>query len=124
MASLDKKICTLCYDDDGASTEAVVWCTDCEVFLCKDCGKHHKRSRTSEDHKTMSSTEYHKLPQFMREISSLKTGNPKVPYLKKFKYTTSRNLRQEFLVHERRNPEIQSLKTPIPKSPKRSCPSL
>ncbi|XP_052106460.1 uncharacterized protein LOC127738990 isoform X1 [Mytilus californianus] len=69
MASSDRNVCTLCYDD-GTSTEAVTWCTECEVFLCTDCEKHHKRSRTSKEHKTISSTEYHKLPQFMLDISS------------------------------------------------------
>ncbi|CAC5358184.1 unnamed protein product [Mytilus coruscus] len=70
MASSDRDNCTLCYDDDGTSTEAVTWCTVCEVFLCSDCGKHHTKSRTSKDHKTMSSKDYHKLPTFMLEISS------------------------------------------------------
>ncbi|CAC5374055.1 unnamed protein product [Mytilus coruscus] len=69
MASSDKKICTLCYDDDGTSTEAVTWCIECKVFLCTDCGKHHKKSRTSNDHKTMSTKDYHELPKFMLEIS-------------------------------------------------------
>ncbi|XP_071161844.1 E3 ubiquitin-protein ligase TRIM33-like [Mytilus edulis] len=70
MTSFDKKFCTLCYDDDGTSTEAVTWCTDCEVFLCTDCGKHHKRLKTSKDHKTMSTKDYHKLPKFIKEISN------------------------------------------------------
>ncbi|XP_076095795.1 uncharacterized protein LOC143066870 [Mytilus galloprovincialis] len=70
MASLGRDLCTLCYDDEGTSTEAVTWCTECEVFLCTDCEKHHTKSRTSKDHKTMSNKDYHKLPKFMLEISS------------------------------------------------------
>ncbi|CAG2219797.1 unnamed protein product [Mytilus edulis] len=69
MASSDKTICTLCYED-GSSTEAVTWCTECEVFLCGDCGKHHTKSRASKDHKTMASKDYHSLPKFMLEISN------------------------------------------------------
>ncbi|XP_052106462.1 uncharacterized protein LOC127738990 isoform X3 [Mytilus californianus] len=69
MASSNKDVCNLCYDD-GTSTEAVTWCTECEVFLCTDCGKHHKKLKTSEDHKTMSTKDYHKLPKSMQEISS------------------------------------------------------
>ncbi|XP_052058439.1 uncharacterized protein LOC127698800 [Mytilus californianus] len=72
MASSDMKICSLCYedDDDGSFTDAVEWCIECEVFLCTDCGKHHKKSRTSKDHKTMSTEDYHELPKFMQEISN------------------------------------------------------
>ncbi|CAG2251472.1 unnamed protein product [Mytilus edulis] len=70
MASSDRDNCTLCYDEDGTSAEAVIWCTECEVFLCTDCDKHHKKSKTSKDHKTMSTKELHKLPKFMLEISS------------------------------------------------------
>lgn len=61
--------CSLCYDD-GSSDEAVTWCTECEAFLCIGCEKHHKKSRMSKDHKTMSIKDYQKLPAFMQEISS------------------------------------------------------
>ncbi|CAC5358188.1 unnamed protein product [Mytilus coruscus] len=70
MASSGRDFCTLCYDDDGSFTEAVTWCTKCEMLLCTDCEKHHTKSRTSKDHKTMSTKDYHKLPKFMLEISS------------------------------------------------------
>ncbi|XP_063427511.1 E3 ubiquitin-protein ligase TRIM33-like isoform X2 [Mytilus trossulus] len=72
MASSDMKICSLCYEDDedGSFTDAVEWCIEFEVFLCMDCEKHHKKSRTSKDHKTMSTEDYHELPKFMQEISN------------------------------------------------------
>ncbi|VDI71260.1 Hypothetical predicted protein, partial [Mytilus galloprovincialis] len=57
-------------DDDGTSTEAVTWCTECEVLLCTGCEKHHTKSKASKDHKTMSTKDYHNLPKFMLEISS------------------------------------------------------
>ncbi|VDI18245.1 Hypothetical predicted protein [Mytilus galloprovincialis] len=69
MASSDMRFCTLCYDD-GTSEEAVTWCTECEVFLCVDCEKHHKKSRTSKDHKTISTKDWVKLPKFIQEINS------------------------------------------------------
>ncbi|CAC5423595.1 unnamed protein product [Mytilus coruscus] len=69
MASLERDCCTLC-NDDGTSTEAVTWCIECEVFLCTDCEKHHKKSRISKVHNTMSTKDYHNLPKFMQEISS------------------------------------------------------
>ncbi|XP_063426137.1 uncharacterized protein LOC134709943 [Mytilus trossulus] len=69
MTSLGGDFCTLCYDDDGSFTEAVTWCTKCEVLLCTDCEKQHTKSRTYKDHKTMSIKDYHKLPKLMLEIS-------------------------------------------------------
>ncbi|XP_063412546.1 uncharacterized protein LOC134695257 [Mytilus trossulus] len=69
MASLVTDCCTLC-NDDGTSTEAVRWCIECEVFLCSDCEKHHKKSRSSKAHNTMSTKDYHNLPKFMQDISS------------------------------------------------------
>ncbi|XP_071161854.1 probable RING finger protein 207 homolog [Mytilus edulis] len=68
MAS-SEVFCTLCHED-GSSKDAVTWCTECEVFLCIDCEKHHQKSRMSKDHKTMPRKDYQKLPTFMKEISS------------------------------------------------------
>ncbi|XP_063418737.1 uncharacterized protein LOC134701517 [Mytilus trossulus] len=70
MASSGGDNCTLCYDDDGTSTEAVTWCTECEVLLCTGCEKHHTKSKASKDHKTMTTKDYHNLPTFMHDISS------------------------------------------------------
>ncbi|CAC5370706.1 unnamed protein product [Mytilus coruscus] len=69
MASSCKDVCTLC-EDDNVSSQAVTWCTECEVFLCMDCDKHHKKSRSSKYHKTMRIEDYHKLPAVMQDISS------------------------------------------------------
>ncbi|VDI35518.1 Hypothetical predicted protein [Mytilus galloprovincialis] len=68
MAS-SEVFCTLCHED-GSSKDAVTWCTECEVFLCIDCEKHHQKSRMSKNHKTMPRKDYQKLPTFMKEISS------------------------------------------------------
>ncbi|XP_063425453.1 uncharacterized protein LOC134709211 [Mytilus trossulus] len=70
MASSGGDNCNLCNDDDGTSTEAVTWCTECEVLLCTGCEKHHTKSKASKDHKTMSTNDYHNLPKFMLKISS------------------------------------------------------
>ncbi|XP_052058530.1 tripartite motif-containing protein 3-like [Mytilus californianus] len=64
-----KDVCTLCKDDD-VSSQALTWCTECEVFLCMDCDNHHKKSRSSKYHTTMHTEDYHKLPAFMQKISS------------------------------------------------------
>ena len=70
MASSSRtNLCTLCQEDD-VPNEAVTWCTDCEVLLCKDCDKHHNKSRSSQYHNTMSTEDYHEQPAFIHEVSS------------------------------------------------------
>ncbi|CAC5374948.1 unnamed protein product [Mytilus coruscus] len=70
MSSPSKDFCTLC-KEDNVTSDAVTWCTECEVFLCVECEKHHKRSRTSKDHKTISAENYHELPSFIKGTSNL-----------------------------------------------------
>ncbi|CAC5381915.1 unnamed protein product [Mytilus coruscus] len=81
MASPSKDICTLCKEDNVTSV-AVTWCTECGVFLCVECEKHHKRSRVSKDHiykrsrvskdhKTISVENYQELPSFIKGTSNL-----------------------------------------------------
>ncbi|CAC5374957.1 unnamed protein product [Mytilus coruscus] len=79
MASPSKDICTLCKEDNVTSV-AVTWCTECEVFLCVECEKHHKRSRVSKDHKrsrvskdhkTISAENYQELPSFIKGTINL-----------------------------------------------------
>lgn len=69
MESTSTDVCTLC-TEDGISNYAVQWCTECEVFLCTDCERHHKRSKASKEHSTMSTVDYHKLPKSIRETSN------------------------------------------------------
>ncbi|CAG2235046.1 TRIM56 [Mytilus edulis] len=68
MASVNH-ICHLC-EEEYVSNVAVVWCADCENFLCKDCEKHHGRSKASKDHQTISQDEYKKLPSFIVGIKN------------------------------------------------------
>ncbi|VDI18270.1 Hypothetical predicted protein [Mytilus galloprovincialis] len=60
MAAIDKYFCSLC-PDVGTFTEAVTWCTECAVFLCRDCEKHHQGSGMLKTHKTISKNDYHTL---------------------------------------------------------------
>ncbi|VDI37516.1 Hypothetical predicted protein [Mytilus galloprovincialis] len=69
MASSVNNFCTICHDD-GISNRAVTWCTECEILFCEYCAKHHSKSRLYENHETMPSEDYHKLPSFIQEISS------------------------------------------------------
>ncbi|CAC5355939.1 SPTB [Mytilus coruscus] len=60
--------CTFC-QDDNVTSQAVTICTECEVFLCQECEKHHRKVRLSQHHKTMSIEDFHKLPAFVKDIS-------------------------------------------------------
>ncbi|XP_052073366.1 uncharacterized protein LOC127711378 [Mytilus californianus] len=68
MASVNPS-CHLCEEED-VSNVAVVWCTDCETFLCKDCERHHIKSKASKRHQTLALDNYKKLPSFIVEIKS------------------------------------------------------
>ncbi|CAC5413851.1 unnamed protein product [Mytilus coruscus] len=68
MASVNH-ICHLCEEED-VSNVAVVWCADCETFLCKDCERHHSRIKASKGHQTITLDEYMKLPSFIVYIKS------------------------------------------------------
>ncbi|VDI00717.1 Hypothetical predicted protein [Mytilus galloprovincialis] len=68
MASSVNHFCTICYDDK-ISTEAVTWCTECEVFFCENCEKPHKRLKLSKSHKNILIEDYQNIPAFIKEIS-------------------------------------------------------
>ncbi|VDI59229.1 Hypothetical predicted protein [Mytilus galloprovincialis] len=68
MASVNH-ICHLCEEED-VSNVAVVWCADCETFLCKACASHHSRSKASKRHQTIALDDYKKLPSFIVDIKS------------------------------------------------------
>ncbi|XP_076106113.1 uncharacterized protein LOC143074639 [Mytilus galloprovincialis] len=68
MASVNH-ICHLC-EEEGVSNDAVVWCADCETFLCKDCERHHSRIKASKDHQTIAMDTYKKLPSFIVDIKN------------------------------------------------------
>ncbi|CAC5361032.1 unnamed protein product [Mytilus coruscus] len=69
MTSTNSQVCSLC-KEDGIKKNAVTWCADCDTFLCINCDKHHTRNRASNQHKTLPSDDYQKLPDFI-----LKKGN-------------------------------------------------
>ncbi|XP_063405894.1 tripartite motif-containing protein 2-like [Mytilus trossulus] len=69
MASPSKDFCTLC--KENVSSDADTWCAECDVFLCVECEKHHKGTRSSKDHTTISAENYHELPSFIKETSNI-----------------------------------------------------
>ncbi|CAG2235047.1 unnamed protein product [Mytilus edulis] len=68
MAS-ENHICNLCGEED-VTKFAVVWCADCETFLCKDCKIYHGRIKASKGHQTITLDEYNNLPSFVVDIRS------------------------------------------------------
>ncbi|CAG2211419.1 unnamed protein product [Mytilus edulis] len=68
-SSSSSDVCSLC-QDDNVSSQAVTRCTECEVFLCQECDKHHRKAPLSKHHKPISTEDFNKLPVFMKKISS------------------------------------------------------
>ena len=62
----DKKFCSFC---DPSPVKAMVWCPECDDFLCSDCLKHHKSSKLSLHHLTMSLEDYYELPAVVQTLN-------------------------------------------------------
>ena len=62
----DEKFCSFC---DPSPVKAMVWCPECDDFLCSDCLKHHKSSKVSRHHQTMSLEGYNELPAVVQTLN-------------------------------------------------------
>ncbi|XP_071123686.1 uncharacterized protein [Mytilus edulis] len=67
MASFSNS-CGVC-DLRHITKPSVVWCTECDEGLCKDCQEHHSLSKSSRNHKTIGIEEYQKLPSDILRIT-------------------------------------------------------
>ncbi|CAC5399706.1 unnamed protein product [Mytilus coruscus] len=67
MASSSQS-CGVC-DRRYINKPLIVWCAECEEGLCEECQEHHSLSKGSRNHKTISITEYHKIPNEVLMIS-------------------------------------------------------
>ncbi|XP_052064538.1 uncharacterized protein LOC127704475 [Mytilus californianus] len=67
MASSSQS-CGVC-DRRYINKPLIVWCVECEEGLCEECLEHHSLSKGSRNHKTISITEYHKIPSEVLMIS-------------------------------------------------------
>ena len=68
MAALnqsDEKFCSFC---DPSPIKAMGWCPECDDFLCSDCLKHHKSSKTSKNHSTVTLENYKELPTVVQTL--------------------------------------------------------
>ena len=55
----DEQFCSFC---NPSLIKAIVWCSECDDFLCSDCLKHHKSSKASKTHSIMSLEDNTELP--------------------------------------------------------------
>ncbi|XP_071122196.1 E3 ubiquitin-protein ligase TRIM22-like [Mytilus edulis] len=62
-----KSVCGIC-DLRNLPKPSVVWCSECYEHLCKTCVDHHKFSRATKNHKTITNVEYNKLSPFTKNI--------------------------------------------------------
>jgi hypothetical protein len=61
----DERLCSFC---DPSPIKAMGWCPECDDFLCSDCLRHHKSSKTSKHHSTMSLEDYKELPTVVQAM--------------------------------------------------------
>jgi hypothetical protein len=55
----DEKFCSFC---DPSPIKAIVWCPECDDIFCSECLKHHKSSKLSRNHLTISLEDYKEFP--------------------------------------------------------------
>ncbi|XP_071150336.1 transcription intermediary factor 1-beta-like [Mytilus edulis] len=59
--------CNICLTRDQNKL-AEEYCPQCEEALCGDCRHHHKISKSTKSHQTISLEKYNKLPSFIKQI--------------------------------------------------------
>ncbi|XP_052065982.1 uncharacterized protein LOC127705678 isoform X1 [Mytilus californianus] len=47
----------------------IIWCTECDEGLCKECHEHHSLSKASRNHSVIPFTDYQRLPTDVLKIS-------------------------------------------------------
>ena len=76
MATTATQYCNIC-DHDNESKLAVIWCPECDDFLCIDCNRIHARSSSSKQHIVISMENYQKLPSSTLSIKNRCTKHGK-----------------------------------------------
>ena len=69
MATSNQSVEQFCSFCDPSPIKAMVWCSECDDFLCSDCLKHHKSSRLFKNHSTMSLEDYSELPAVVQTLN-------------------------------------------------------
>lgn len=71
-------ICDIC-DFRQITKPSVVWCSECDEGLCRECTEHHRISKATRGHSTISIDGYKKLPPTILEITqTCKDHNEKI----------------------------------------------
>ncbi|CAC5389313.1 unnamed protein product [Mytilus coruscus] len=68
MASSSTVVCGVC-ESQHTTTEADVWCPECDEGLCFQCQKHHSASKATRAHGVIPVDNYKQLPQSIANIS-------------------------------------------------------
>lgn len=61
-------ICSIC-DFRQVTNPSVIWCSECDEGLCKECTEHHSISKATRGHSTVSIDTYKKLPPSILAIT-------------------------------------------------------
>ena len=61
----DETFCSFC---DPSPIKAIVWCPECDDVFCSECLKHHKSSKLSRNHLTISLEDYNELPTVVQTL--------------------------------------------------------
>ncbi|CAC5416471.1 unnamed protein product [Mytilus coruscus] len=61
-------VCGVC-EYRNINKPSVVWCSECDEGLCKECKAHHAASKGSRNHSIVPISEYQKLPSNILEIT-------------------------------------------------------
>ncbi|CAC5425071.1 unnamed protein product [Mytilus coruscus] len=70
-------ICGIC-DFRQVTKPSVIWCSECDEGLCKDCTEHHSISKATRGHSAVSIDKYKKLPPSILAITqTCKSHNEK-----------------------------------------------
>lgn len=70
-------ICGVC-NNHQITKPSLVWCSDCEEGLCRNCKEHHNISKGTRDHEIIVIAEYKKLPtEILQNATVCKIHNEK-----------------------------------------------
>ncbi|CAG2251786.1 unnamed protein product [Mytilus edulis] len=68
MASSSTVICGVC-ESQHMTSNADVWCPECDEGLCSECLKHHNASKATRNHGVIPVDNYKQLPPSIADIS-------------------------------------------------------
>lgn len=67
MASSEHRFCDIC-NNSHVTTDATVWCPECDENFCKKCKTHHDVAKATKKHETILIENALKLPKIVQDI--------------------------------------------------------